>query len=241
MADFDAVLRALIEAGALLGFGLVGALLFRKRFQPVWLISAVAVHFLYLFLVTRGFAMAPIWPEGAQWNWSGKAASIAGMLLVAALPFAGWRKAGLTFRQAPGAWLAWAVLAVVVGVAFYFAYTSGDGKPSPAETIAFQWTMPSLDEEIYYRGVMLLFLDRAFAPASRLIGAPLGWGALVSSLMFGLTHGLGVSDGGVSFDAFYFGWTFLLGAFFVWLRARTGSILAPLAGHSFGNGLFTLF
>lgn len=163
------------------------------------------------------------------------------MLIVAAMPFAGWRKTGVTLRLAPGSWLAWAVLAVVVGVAFYFAFTTGDGKPSSAETIAFQWTMPSFDEEIYYRGVLLLFLDRAFAPASRLFGAPLGWGALVSSLMFGLTHGLGVEEGVFSFDAVYFGWTFLLGAFFVWLRLKTGSILAPIVGHSFGNGLFTLF
>lgn len=60
MPDFDAVLRALMEAGALLALGLAGAALFPKRFRAGWLLSAVALHLLYLCLVTRGFGMAPI-------------------------------------------------------------------------------------------------------------------------------------------------------------------------------------
>jgi membrane protease YdiL (CAAX protease family) len=237
--DPDILQRALLETGLLFALGVAGLLIWRKRCELRWLAAAVLLHGLYLLLLTRGFGALPNWPAEAQWNWAGKGAAIVVMLGITGL--LGWRAAGVTLKQTRGAVWAWAPLALVIGVAAWFAWSGGDGQPSGVETIAFQWTMPSFDEELYYRGVLLLVLDRAFPARARLLGAPIGWGGLLTVILFGSVHGLGVSDGQITFDGVYFAWTAALGAFFLWLRARTGSLLAPVVGHSAGNGLFTLF
>ena len=131
-----------------------------------------------------------------------------------------------------------AVLAAsFLALAIYF----GDGKPDDVDTIAFQWTMPGLEEELFYRGVLLLCLNEAFLGRRRILGADMGWGALLTSLLFSLIHGLGYDDGAVEWDLISFLTTFVSGLILVWIRERTGSVVAPILGHNAGNGFSTLF
>lgn len=240
----DAGLRELATTGLHLGLILAAAIPFllfaRRQFRLDWFLAALAIYAGYQILLTRGLWQVPD-PFPGDWNWFGKLLVIAFSLALASLPAIGWERAGLTLKQKKGAWIGWSVVAVACAIFLYFAITTGDGVRDDAETIAFQWTMPGFDEEIFYRGVFLVVLNEAFRGRVNVLSAPIGWSGLVTCLVFGAAHGLGWSSEGLSFDPFFFATTGTAALVFLWLREQTGSVLAPIVGHNFGNGIFTLF
>ena len=134
--------------------------------------------------------------------------------------------------------IAFAVLALVI---FGFAFHLGDG-PADLDTILFQWSMPGIEEELFYRGVLLLALNEAFAVgrgARPALG--IGWGGLLSSVAFGLGHALFWRADGPSFDAMAFAMTGGPALLLVWFRNRTGSLVLPVLAHNVVNGAFVLF
>jgi hypothetical protein len=239
-ANIGEILTAASHIGVVAALGLFGAALFRKSFRAGWFVAGLALYALYDGLLTRGFFFLPdVFPD-ASWNWTGKLMSLAGILAVAALPAIGWRRAGITLRQAPGSAVAIVVLAALAGLFFYLAISGADGRDD-WETIAFQWTMPGLDEEIFYRGVFLLAMNEAFAARWRILGASIGYGGLIATVLFGLAHGLAFEKGGFTFDAMTFAMTGGPALILLWLRERTGSVLLPIIGHNIANGASTLF
>lgn len=237
----DELIRTLIETGILAGLGLLGAVFFRAGFRWKWLVAALVLNLAYQALLTRGFWMIPDPFSAADWNWSGKLAAFAGTLLVMSLPAFGWKRCGMTLDQGPrwgGAIVMFAGLSVLF---FGLAISGADGKPDDLETIAFQWTMPGLDEELFYRGTLLLALNEAFRPKANVLGAPMGYGGLLTLLLFGLTHALGYEAGAVDFDLVTFAMTGVPAMLLLWIRERTGSLLLPVIGHNIANGASTLF
>ena len=93
----------------------------------------------------------------------------------------------------------------------------------------FQLTAPGLTEELAFRRVLLALLDRVFLGRVRVLGADLGWGAVASSLLFGLCHGLRV-DADFHVVAKVAPMAILLvgGSVLAWCRARSGSLLLPI-------------
>src|SRR5512139_3745798 len=77
-------------------------------------------------------------------------------------------------------------------------------------------------EEIVFRGVLLALLDRALPQRWRIAGAYIGWGGLALTASFIALHGLrpGLLLGVLPAALLY-----------LWLRERTGSLLAPIAAH----------
>ncbi|WP_157887102.1 CPBP family intramembrane glutamic endopeptidase [Hymenobacter sp. PAMC 26628] len=93
--------------------------------------------------------------------------------------------------------------------------------------------MPGLTEELAFRGVLLALLDRAFAGRVRVLGADMGWGAVASSLVFGLCHGLRVSpDLHVALQLLPMAIPTVGRFVLAWCRARSGSLLLPIFVHS---------
>ncbi|MEZ5894139.1 MAG: CPBP family intramembrane glutamic endopeptidase [Parvularculaceae bacterium] len=227
--------------GVIAVLALIGVGIFRRSFNLGWLVAALVLYAVYDFLLTRGFHAIPNWPEGADWNWLGKIMSFAGMLIVAALPMFGFKRTGVTLKQAPNSLLAYVLFAGLSALFFYFAISGADGKPDDLETIAFQWTMPGLDEELFFRGVFLLAMNEAFSPRANILGARIGYGGLLTSVVFGLVHAMDYGAGGFSFDAMTFTVTGGPSLLLLWLREKTGSLLLPVIAHNIANGAFTLF
>ncbi|WBH15951.1 CPBP family intramembrane glutamic endopeptidase, BDIM_20840 family [Sphingomonas radiodurans] len=202
-----------------------------------WLAIAAGLVILNDALLTRGYGLLPELVPDARWNWQGKLLALAATLGIAALPAFGWRHAGITLRQARGSLLS-AVPVVLVYCGFFLAIALAfpDDPPS-RETIAFQLTMPGLEEEIFYRGLLLLALDRAFLSRVRWLGVDWGWGAIVSCALFGLAHAFGYADGSLSFDPIVMALTAVPSLIAVWLRLRTGSVAMPIVLHNFGNAI----
>ena len=237
----DELIRTLIETGMLAGLCLAGAFAFRGRVRWGWLVAALVLNLVYQALLTRGFWMIPDPFPQADWNWAGKLAATGGTLIVMALPAFGWKRCGMTLEQGPRWGGALGMFIALAGLFFWLALSSADGKPDSLETIAFQWTMPGLDEELFYRGTLLLALNEAFRGRMSIAGAPIGYGGVLTSLLFGITHALSYKAGAVDFDLMTFAMTGLPAFLLLWLRERTGSLLLPVIAHNIANGASTLF
>ena len=218
----------LLLAGGLLG------LTDAKRFRPRWLLAAALLVAVNDLLLTRFYGAMPD-VIGGDWNWQGKLLALAATLGIAALPAFGWRRVGLTFAQEPGS-LEPALPVAAIYCAFFLALALAfPGEHATGEEIAFQLTMPGLEEEPFYRGILLFVFYRAFTGRFRFIGVDWGWGALLSCFLFGMAHAFGFSDGAFAFDPLIFALTALPSFIAVWLWLRTGSLLLPVLLHNFGN------
>ncbi len=238
-----ALLEIAVHIGVVGGLAVGLALAMRRRLRFGWLFVALALMLLRDALVLRGYGLVPNLFPGSDWAWTGKLLATAGLLAVAASPWFGFARSGVTLKQARGsgvAWIAFAVLALaILGVAAHF----GDG-PADLDTILFQWSMPGIEEELFYRGVLLLALNEAFSARTGTRPAPgmgIGWGGVLSSVAFGLGHALFWRVDGVSFDAMAFAMTGVPALLLVWFRTRTGSLVLPVLAHNVVNGAFTLF
>jgi membrane protease YdiL (CAAX protease family) len=91
-----------------------------------------------------------------------------------------------------------------------------------------QLVVVAIPEEIFFRGYLLVRLERVWRPTRRLWGAPVGTALLVSSALFALGHLVVVPNPqrlAVFFPALVFGW----------MRGRTGSIAAGATFHALCN------
>lgn len=206
----------------------------RRRFAPHWLGIAALLVTIDDALLTRCYGSLPDL-IGGSWNWQGKLLALAATLAIAASPAFGWRRSGFAIAPAPGS-----LSAALPVAAFYCAFfvviaMAFPGGHADGEDIAFQLTMPGIEEEPFYRGILLVALDRAFAGRKRFLGVDWGWGAVLSCGLFGMAHAFGFSHGRFSFDAMTMALTALPSFVAVWLRLRTGSLLLPVLLHNFGN------
>lgn len=230
-----AILALLLAAGGVIG------LLDRGRFDPRWLLVAAALVLLNDVLLTRGYHLVPRWPDGAERNWNGKLFALAATLAIAAFPKFGWRNCGITLVQQRHSLRPALLVASLYALFFLIVALAFDNGPSTPENTAFQLTLPGLEEEPFYRGILLLALDRAFTGRVRWVGVDWGWGSLLSCALFGLAHAFSYdSAGGFSFVPLTFLLTSVPAVLAVWLRYRTGSLVLPVLLHNFGNSIIQL-
>ena len=93
--------------------------------------------------------------------------------------------------------------------------------------------MPGLAEELIYRGLLLTLLNKIFERKFKVLGTNFGWGAVLTSIAFGLVHGFQLGDN-FQFH-FDFMTTFLTGFYgflYALMRERSGSLIFPILGHS---------
>ena len=223
-------LAILLFLGAALG------LADRRNFSARWLAIAALLVAINDVLLTRCYGLLPDLVGGA-WNWQGKLMALAATIAIAAFPAFGFRRVGLTLSHEPGSLKAAAPVAAAYCAFFVVIGLLFPADQGSAEDIAFQLTMPGLEEELFYRGILLFALDQAFRGRKRLLGVDWGWGAVLSCLLFGMTHAFGYSDGSFSFDPVTMALTGIPSFIAVWLRLRTGSLLIPMVLHNFGNAL----
>ncbi len=193
-----------------------------------WLIAAVAFVFLNTSLLAI-LPRVPGVPRIGDWNWVGKSAAVMATLV--------WFYASTLRRSEAGlVWPPWRP--TIIGVAGA-AILSGSirvffqHEPQTLEDFLFQLTAPSLDEELAFRGLLFAMLCRSFsAGMSDRRGMLLS--AAVVTVLFVLGHVVTTSRAGVSVSPQNL-FVFIPGSLFMYLRVRTGSILASGLAHSAWN------
>lgn len=244
MGTVDYPISLLIWDVVFLALAAAGAIICRDSFNWKWLVASLVLFNTNIALVLNFFGFNDIvyglvGEPQVTFNWAGKIVALGFSLILLASPWFDRHGAGVTLRQVKGARVGWIAFGVLIAINAIVVLQIPN-EPQNSETIAFQLLMPSLDEEIFFRGVFLLALAKTFGNGPRFLGANLGWGAVLSSLMFGLIHGLFWTDTGwfVSVEDLLFAG--LIGLFLTWLRLNTGSVVAPILLHSAVNTLWRL-
>jgi membrane protease YdiL (CAAX protease family) len=172
---------------------------------------------------------------GASWNWTGKLLSLALSATVIAALRLSPAAVGLTVeRRHAKTGLVALLLFIVWGSCLGMLFKPG---VPDLETLLFQATMPSLSEELVYRGIapailLGLFRRQRFDDA-------MPWGITLSTaVVFGAWHGLKSSNGAFGFDVMSALFPFIGSIPGGWLRYKTGSLLFPILAHSLANVAF---
>ncbi|MFA8301297.1 MAG: lysostaphin resistance A-like protein [Hyphomicrobiales bacterium] len=174
---------------------------------------------------------------GGEWNWSGKLYSIVFSLLFILF---GWKyfRGRHYFRiRQKRANLPIVVLVIVFILVAVGSYLNSSGNTFDKETMLFQLIMPTVDEEISFRGIMIVLLTQVVREYYKIgkmkLGRPSVW---ITAMVFALLHGLSFNDSwGVKFDLIPFLYTGVLGFLYGWITIRTKSILLPMISHSLNN------
>ena len=201
----------------------------------VWI---VVVFLVYLTLLRSPSQLPlPEFMETLTLNWVGKVFTIIGTIaMLYFIPRVGFKAAGVIWAQKKG-WLVPVLITGAITLSFG-VFSSIYFAPSPNTTIenlAFQATLPGIDEELFFRGLLLLLAHQAFGKNMKVFGVETGWGLWLVTIIFGLLHGLSYTDAGLSvnFAAIFF--TGYIGFVLGWMRERTGSIVVPVAFHNIFN------
>ena len=96
--------------------------------------------------------------------------------------------------------------------------------------------MPSIIEEVVYRGILLSLFSLLYIDNLHIGNINFGIGVVVTSILFGLWHGLNVNvDFEITISWMAFIYTGLIGFILALVRERTGSLLFPIIIHVIVN------
>jgi uncharacterized protein len=197
---------------------------------------------LFVILLTTSTDLRRVFPIipriPGHYNWTGKLLELLIRLFAMAIlvRFGGWSRQELGlrlgFNTGAGRDIVRFLLPVLL-VEIAVLWLLIPGQTPSFEDHLFQLTAPGITEELAFRGVLLGLLDRAFPRRVCFVGAELGWSAVVSSLLFGLWHGLDVdAHFRVSLELAPMMIPTVGGFVLAWCRSRSGSLILPILAHS---------
>lgn len=195
----------------------------------------VGCYLIYYFALTLQYHFDCFNLINGNWNWDGK---IYGIACGVAMYFIFRRQFSennfFTFKQnKEGLKSALKVAVAILAIAILGGVVNE--KEFNLETLLFQISMPGIDEEIMYRGVLLGLMCSALRTGGAAWRSP---AIIINAVLFGLVHSLTLGDGALQFNSVNFMWTGLLGYGFGYITIKTRSILIPMLTHNLYN--FTL-
>jgi membrane protease YdiL (CAAX protease family) len=236
--------------GAILSLTTIGSLMLlaitslaRKRiFQNLPLVGlCLLVFFLdnLIHLLVNNEPGLQVIPNGSYRNtvtlvWSAKLYStLICMALVFLLrPVLPPDSIGFTLRQKSGSFLPCCVAMVIAGCVSASLELRSAQSPLDFTVLLYMAVMPGLNEELVYRGLLLGLLNKILPQKRLVLGAPVGWGALITAILFGLLHGFWVeADWSLHINWYPVLFSCLTGMLLAWLRERSGSLLFPFLTH----------
>ncbi len=201
----------------------------------------ILIAFVIFFLLNQISLYLPmVYPEArisnwnANWNWTGKIYAI----FVAILFLVFYRKFELkdyfiTFKQntkfiKKGILIIFGILTIQILMNYFLS----SQKKWNLETLLFQFSMPGIDEEIAYRGIMLGLLTKILKSKNLILNSAV-W---VTAILFGLAHGFSLSNEfNITFNIQPFLRTMIYGLVWGWITIKSGSVLLALISHNLGN------
>jgi membrane protease YdiL (CAAX protease family) len=199
-------------------------LLFADADRRRWAARMLALLLVYLAAFWLATAIVPPTHAGIAALAAGAAVLLAVQPLIA-LGLVDRTEIGLAPPRAGSA--APALIAIVLGVAFnVLVMKQREPLPLQVTGIASVLLAAPMIEEFVFRGVLLALADRASPPRWNVLGARIGTGGVLLTLAFIALHGLrpGMLLGIAPAALLY-----------LWMRARTGSLLWPIAAHAAWN------
>ena len=207
----------------------------RTKENYLRVLSIVVCYFIYYFALTLQYHFDCFNIIDGSWNWDGK---IYGIVCGIAIYFIFRRQLSnnnfFTLKQDKvGLKSALKVAIAILSIAILGGVVND--REFNIETLLFQISMPGIDEEIMYRGVLLGLMCSALRAGGAAWRNP---AIIINAVLFGLVHSLSLGDGVLQFNSVNFMWTGLLGYGFGYITIKTRSILIPMLTHNLYN--FTL-
>lgn len=197
------------------------------------------IYFVIAYLASNfliaAFSFVNIFP-GQHFNWIGKlVAFLFELLSCFIIPSISVKKFGLTNKlnwRGSGKILVICILYFLLRCIFYY-YLSDTPLQFHPEAIAFQATLPGLQEELLFRGILLALLTRIFPyPDWKFFNVKFGWPVIITSILFGLAYGLRLP---FHFDIFIFLQTTLEGLLLGLLVRKTRNVFSAVIYHNLLN------
>ncbi|WP_157236805.1 CPBP family intramembrane glutamic endopeptidase [Promicromonospora sukumoe] len=199
---------------------------------------AVAAYLVLLTAMSGRIKPLPIF-EGLERHWQGKILDLLWLAVLLGILHR-WARAevGLRWRLEPGSArpaliLIGATFGLFAGLTVLsVALDWVPVEPVSAEQLAYDATIPNLTEELIWRGVMLAVLVAVLPPTRAVLGAPVGWAVVISSVAFGVGHAVLVDlEGAWSFSLAGGLFATAMGLVLGWVWSRTRSIWLAFLLH----------
>lgn len=207
-----------------------------------WSLIAIALFTGYFFAPSILSTLVPleILFSSLAWPWADKLSAIFFSLFVLLILWIFKQQfkladAGFTLKQNPNSLIP-AMKMLLLLLAFRFVFSSlfgGDDGSTDPEELFFLATMPGLDKEMLYRGILLYVLSQAISSARYPIyGAKVNIAGILLVLLFAIVNGLIWQYS--QWSIFYISIVFssVYGLALLWLREKTGSLLFPIVAHN---------
>lgn len=235
----EAMSQVLVNCGLFLLLTAIGIVFARGRVQWSWLMIALGLYILQDGALSLGWHYFDLDIINSPWNWEGRVLLLVILLLVAFTLFRhDEATTGLSpFGTASSPIRATLLTLILLGLTGAAAYTLSAGRvETDTMSLAYQASLPSITDELLYRGLMLGALDRAFGKPMTILGTPMGWGAVMTAVLFTAAQSLATSPDYVmtlnmSAAAYFFPAALML----AWIRNASGSIYLPIMIHSWAN------
>lgn len=214
--------------------------------RPDYKWKQLVLFVFYFCFYTSLLSLPFLFPEtkiiqSDYWNWSGKIYAIAGSLLFYALFKKNFTDIDyITFKQQNNSLKPiFFVTIIVFLLAIGLAFSSINKSDERLEFYLFQFTMPGLDEELAFRGIMLGLLSNSLKSKIKISSFYLGNPALlITSIQFGLMHSFQIDhDWNFHQNWFEFFSAFSIGLLLGWMTIKSGSILMAILVHDLINTL----
>nr|WP_281352386.1 CPBP family intramembrane glutamic endopeptidase [Phytoactinopolyspora alkaliphila] len=210
----------------------------RAPASQTWIAVAVVGYLILLTSVSGRIRPLPVF-ESLEHHWQGKVLDLLWLAILFGILHRWARtEAGLRWRIEPGS--ARPAVILVAGVFVLFVgltvlsvgADAGSAEAVSAERFAYNATIPNLTEEFIWRGAMLAVFARVFSASRTVLGAPVGWGIVITSVIFGLGHTILIDLSG-NWSVNVAGGIFatVMGLLLGWIWARTGSIWPAFLLH----------
>ena len=233
-----------VHVGIIFIIVLILAKLKKVTINSKWAAISLALFFGYFVVLLIGGEIIPIDKiiHDLSWNWGGKIAGVFLWILVLFLlirfnPNFKAADAGFTLKQKTSSFKP-AFIATILFIILQLMLSAllGDGPDYDIEELLFQATMPGLDEEPMFRGIILYTLSLAIISKNyNVLGAKINVAGLLLVVLFGLVHGIIYSTGEWHFSCITIIITGVYGFILLWLREKTGSLIFPIVAHNLVN------
>lgn len=206
-----------------------------------YLLLFVAYYIAYISLLNLPNWFPALKIISGNWNWSGKIYAITGSIVFYQVFKTSFSRYNfITFKQRDNSFRTRAILLLLVFLlTIIYAFWAVRNDTTRLEDLLFQSSMPGIDEELAFRGIMLGLLSNALSPKFKLGFINLGNPALlITAMLFGFAHSLHISpDWDLHQNWTEFITTFIFGWLLGWMTIKSGSILMPILIHNWLNVL----
>lgn len=233
MPVFSALLYSLLSLAFVLPLFFVDRSVFASSSRKyLFLFAGFVIADAILLQALKGITLF----EGSNWNWAGKLGELALVLLfLCFVKVVSKKEIGITFNVHKPARVFVVLFLVLIVMAGVFYMYAGVRETHSIEIPLFQ-LLPAINEELIFRGILLALLNKIFIKRVKIFGASLGWGVVITSVLFGLAHGFYFTIGeNPSFDIWYFANTFAWGLAYCYIKEYSQSLLPGILFHYLYN------